>query len=345
LYRECDDKRGVANALGDLGSLALDRGDYEQASSLLEESLRLHRELGSREDVIGVLDGLGVLASAKGDRDQAISFFSEALVLSRGLGNVRRTASSLGNLGITVLVHGDTEEATALLEESLAQFRRIGDVSNIAVGLVYLALAALTQGEHERARVLCRESLELLQKAENRHLIADCLEVMAAAAAAQGGLQRAARLWGAAGALRAETGVPQQPEDSKLLDPYLAAARFGLGEAAWQTLLAEGRAMVPEQSVDYALSAEEPILPHPGTHLRRGDSAALSPRGEEIAVLVSRGLTNRQIASELSISEHTVATHMTKMLKRLGLNSRSTLSAWVAERGLSQTDQGDSRGY
>ena len=345
LYRECDDKRGVANALGDLGSLALDRGDYEQASSLLEESLRLHRELGSREDVIGVLDGLGVLASAKGDRDQAISFFSEALVLSRGLGNVRRTASSLGNLGITVLVHGDTEEATALLEESLAQFRRIGDVSNIAVGLVYLALAALTQGDHERARVLCRESLELLQKAENRHLIADCLEVMAAAAAAQGGLQRAARLWGAAGALRAEIGVPQQPEDSKLLDPYLAAARFGLGEAAWQTLLAEGRAMVPEQSVDYALSAEEPILPHPGTHLRRGDSAALSPRGEEIAVLVSRGLTNRQIASELSISEHTVATHMTKMLKRLGLNSRSTLSAWVAERGLSQTDQGDSRGY
>lgn len=345
LYRECDDKKGVASALGDLGSLALDQGDYEQAGSLLEESLRLHRELESREDVIGVLDGLGVLASAKGDRDQSISFFSEALVLSRGLGNVRRTASSLGNLGITMLVHGDTEEATVLLEESLAQFRNIGDISNIAVGLVYSALAALTQGDHERARVLCKESLELLQKSENRQLIADCLEVLAAATAAQGRAQRAARLWGAAEALRAEIGVPLQPEDSKLLDPYLAAARLSLGENAWQTSLAEGRAMVPEQSVDYALSAEDPILPRRATHRWRGNVAALSPRGEEVAILVSRGLTNRQIASELSISEHTVATHITKILKRLGLNSRSSLSSWVAERGLPQSDQGDSRGY
>ncbi len=66
-----------------------------------------------------------------------------------------------------------------------------------------------------------------------------------------------------------------------------------------------------------------------------GDSATLTPREEEVAVLVSRGLTNRQIASELSISEHTVATHVAKILKKLGLTSRSRLSAWVAERGLS----------
>jgi len=54
--------------------------------------------------------------------------------------------------------------------------------------------------------------------------------------------------------------------------------------------------------------------------------------------LVSRGLTNRQIASELSISEHTVATHIAKILKRLNLNSRSRLSAWMAARGLTLSD-------
>ncbi len=86
LYRISNDKRGVANVLGDLGSLALDRGDYEEATSLLVESLTLHRELGSKEEVVGVLNGLGVLASAKGDREQSISYFSEALALSRGLG-------------------------------------------------------------------------------------------------------------------------------------------------------------------------------------------------------------------------------------------------------------------
>ena len=338
LYRSSKDKRGVANALGDLGSLALDQGDYARATSLLEESLTLHRELGSKEEVVGVLNGLGVLASADGDRERSVSFFSEALALSRGSGSVRKNAVSLGNLGITMLVHGDTEQATVLLDESLALFRGIGDSSNIAIGLMYSALAALTRGDHERVKALSEESLKLLQKVEDKQHIADCLEIMAGGAGAQGQAQRAARLWGAAEAMREDIGVPLQPEDRKLLDPYLATARSSLGEVAWQATLAEGRAMMTEQAIEYALSAEEPVLRPPGVRRSGGGSAALTPREEEVAVLVSRGLTNRQIASELSISEHTVATHITKVLKKLGLSSRSRLSAWVAERGLSPSD-------
>jgi predicted ATPase/DNA-binding SARP family transcriptional activator/DNA-binding CsgD family transcriptional regulator/Flp pilus assembly protein TadD len=343
LYRRSNDKRGVANALGDLGSLALDRGDYEQATSLLEESLAFHRELGSREDIIGILDGLGVLASARGDREHSISFFSEALALSRATGNVRRTAASLGNLGITMLVDGDPEQATVLLEESLALFRDLGSSSNIAIGLMYSALAALTKGDHGRVQKLGVESLKFLQKAQDKQHIADCLEIMAGAAGAQGSAKRAARLWGAAAALREEIGVPLQPEVRKLLDPYLERARSSLGELAWQATLAEGRAMMPKQAIEYSLSVEEPALPSPATHRLGRGSAVLTPRKEEVAVLVSRGLTNRQIASELSISEHTVATHITKILKRLGLNSRSRLSAWVAERGSSPPEYSDSR--
>jgi predicted ATPase/DNA-binding SARP family transcriptional activator/DNA-binding CsgD family transcriptional regulator len=345
LFRRSSDKRGVANALGDLGSLALDRGDYQQATSLLEESLTLHRELGSREDIIGILDSLGVLASAKGDPQRSISFFSEALVLSRGIGNVRRTATSLGNLGITMLVYGDPDRAAVLLDESLASFREIGDNSNIAISLMHSAFAALIRGDHERVRVLSDESLELLQRAEDRQHIADCLEIMAGGAGARGRAQRAARLWGAAEALREEIGVLLQPENRKVLDPFLAAARSSLGEAAWQVALAEGRAMMPEQAIEYALSAEDPAPSPPVIRRPSGDSAVITPREEEVAVLVSRGLTNRQIASVLSISEHTVASHIAKTLKRLGLNSRSRLSAWVAERGKSPSVESDSRRY
>jgi predicted ATPase/DNA-binding SARP family transcriptional activator/DNA-binding CsgD family transcriptional regulator len=339
LYRRSGDKTGVANVLGDLGSLALDRGDYEQATSLLQESLTLHRELGSREDLIGVLDGLGVLASAKGEQEQSISFFSEALALSRGTGNVRRTAVSLGNLGFTMLAHGDPGQAKALLDESLALFREIGDSSNIAVSLMNSALATLSKGDHGRVQALCEESLKLLQKAQDTQHIADCLGIMASAAGAQGSAKRAARLWGAAEALREEVGVPLQPEDRMVLDPYLATARSSLGEIAWRTTLVEGRAMTSEQAIEYALDAGESLLPSLATHRTSENTTVLTPREEEVAVLVSRGLTNRQIASELSISEHTVATHIAKILKRLGLSSRSRLSAWVAERRFPQTFQ------
>jgi DNA-binding CsgD family transcriptional regulator len=260
------------------------------------------------------------------------------LALSRETGNVGRNAVSLGNLGITMLVHGDTEQATVLLEESLALFRDIGDSSNIAVGLMHSALAALTRGDHERVKTLSGESLKLLQKGEDKQHIADCLEVMAGGAGAQGRAQRAARLWGAAEAMREDIGVPLQPEDRELLDPYLASARSSLGEAVWQATQAEGRAMMPERAIEYALSTEEPVLRPPVVRRSGRGSAALTPREEEVAMLVSHGLTNRQIASELSISQHTVATHIAKILKRLGLGSRSRLSAWVAERGLPPSD-------
>jgi DNA-binding CsgD family transcriptional regulator len=163
---------------------------------------------------------------------------------------------------------------------------------------------------------------------------------MAGGAGAQGRAQRAARLWGAAEAMREDISVPLQPEDRKLLDPYLTTARSSLGEAVWQAELAEGRAMMPEQAIEYALSVEEPGSTLPLIRRSGGGSAALTPREEEVAVLVSHGLTNRQIASELSISEHTVATHITKILKRLGLSSRARLSAWVAERRLPPSDYG-----
>ena len=59
-----------------------------------------------------------------------------------------------------------------------------------------------------------------------------------------------------------------------------------------------------------------------------GVSAALTRREEEIAVLIARGLTNRQISAELAISELTVASHVRKILKKLGLRLR----AQIAER-------------
>jgi DNA-binding NarL/FixJ family response regulator len=99
--------------------------------------------------------------------------------------------------------------------------------------------------------------------------------------------------------------------------------------------------MMPEQAMEYSLSAEDPVLPAPVARRLGRRPATLAPltrREEEVAVLVSHGLTNRQIASELFISEHTVATHITKILKRLALSSRSRLSAWVAERGLPPTE-------
>jgi len=58
----------------------------------------------------------------------------------------------------------------------------------------------------------------------------------------------------------------------------------------------------------------------------------LIQREQEVALLVAQGLTNRQVAAKLVISEHTAATHVRKILKKLGLSSRAQVSAWIAGR-------------
>ncbi len=87
--------------------------------------------------------------------------------------------------------------------------------------------------------------------------------------------------------------------------------------------------MQQEEAIEYALGTE-PTTPAAPKRPTLGESPdPLTRREQEIAALIARGLTNRQIATELSISEHTVANHVAKILKKLDLHSRSQLAAWV----------------
>jgi DNA-binding NarL/FixJ family response regulator len=47
---------------------------------------------------------------------------------------------------------------------------------------------------------------------------------------------------------------------------------------------------------------------------------------------MARELSNRQIASQLMLSEHTVATHVRNILKKLGLRSRTQIATWFTEQ-------------
>ncbi|HLJ81135.1 MAG TPA: LuxR C-terminal-related transcriptional regulator, partial [Ktedonobacterales bacterium] len=60
----------------------------------------------------------------------------------------------------------------------------------------------------------------------------------------------------------------------------------------------------------------------------------LTAREREVARLVARGMSNRNIAGDLVLSERTVETHVTNILLKLGFTSRAQIAAWAAERGL-----------
>ena len=89
-----------------------------------------------------------------------------------------------------------------------------------------------------------------------------------------------------------------------------------------------------EEAIEYALAAEEPGSPASRTPEQSSPGRQLTEltrREREVASLVARGLTNRQIAKELVISKYTVDNHLRNILKKLGLDSREQVAAQMDE--------------
>jgi non-specific serine/threonine protein kinase len=119
-----------------------------------------------------------------------------------------------------------------------------------------------------------------------------------------------------------------------LHEPQLVAAHSRLDQGAWEKSFAEGQAMGLEGAVEYALSEEEPdtsTSPVSTVPPTEQTTPNLTQREREVALLLARGLTNRQIARELSISERTAGNHVAKILRKLGLSSRAQIGALVVE--------------
>ena len=114
-------------------------------------------------------------------------------------------------------------------------------------------MGSAAAGDHERAEALHEESLVLCRELGDKLIGSESLEGLACAAGAKGEAERAARLFGAAEALREAVGYQQAPRERALREPYLAAARSRVDEAAWAAAWEEGRSMEFEDAVVYAL--------------------------------------------------------------------------------------------
>lgn len=96
-----------------------------------------------------------------------------------------------------------------------------------------------------------------------------------------------------------------------------------------------------EEAVEYALMRDEtdpPTAPVPEQTQPGEPMGGLTRREQEVAALIARGLTNRQVSAELAISERTAASHVKWILKKLDLRSRAQIASWLTERRMLTLD-------
>ena len=341
LYEALGNEQRVADCLASLGWVAQFQGDAARVTTLFERSLATARGSGNQAVVPSVLSGMAFIAREGGDFGRAQKLWGEALAVARERGDLFEAATILKNMGYTELARDDHERSTALIEEALVLGRRIGNKHMETDCLMILGIAAALRGDPQHAKAQLQEGLVFYVELGLKADTAESLEGLAETAGALGEYARAARLWGAAERLRENFAVSWTLAERMLYEPRLAAARTRLGAAEWEEAFAEGKAMTTREAVEYALSEEGSTTPTPQAPdqpVAYAHPPSLTRREREVAVLVARGLTNRQIAARLVISESTAETHLARIFKKVGLHSRTQLTVWVNSRGLSSSN-------
>jgi non-specific serine/threonine protein kinase len=135
------------------------------------------------------------------------------------------------------------------------------------------------------------------------------------------------RLAAATDGQRQTIGAAAFPSERRYLDRWLADARRTLGPHAYEQAWQDGHASTLDQSVGLAEALMQ-------ARVATATESALSPRETEVAALLGRGLTNKQIAAELVVSPTTVRSHVEHILAKLDLTSRAQIAVWASRQGL-----------
>jgi predicted ATPase/transcriptional regulator with XRE-family HTH domain len=240
-------------ALGHLGHIARRQGDLEQATTYIEEGVKLLQ--ADAEPIAGVfLSDLGHIVLMRGDLKRAEAYFEESLTLARRVGADFCAGFPLAGLAQLALARGDLERAAAYFEENLALTRRVGADFWQGHVLAGLAHVARLRGDLAQAARLAREQLVTWRGVVVPTYFAGWLESFSLLAASAGQGAKAARLLGAAAAWREMVGEAQAPQWRAEIEQVIAPARAALGETAWAPAFTAGQALTLEEAIDEALN-------------------------------------------------------------------------------------------
>jgi DNA-binding NarL/FixJ family response regulator len=331
LWRRLADAWHLGAALYLVGHLSRILGDIATAEGLLEDAAA--RSHGSGNLYYEALSRIALadLHTSRADLGTALRSAEEARGLADQTGRPRLIVHALRSLADVQLERGELRAAAALADEavSLARAQRLSSWW-LVQGLLTSAKLATLQRDVARATVLVLEALSLSREIGNRAAIAPALDVVAQLAILAGQTRRAMVLATAAARIRETLGGALLPASVRLRAQLDATLGTALSRDTRRAAAREGWALEVDASIAYALVG---LQAAPAARDKQPLNA-LTPREREVARLVAQGLSNRQVAERLVLTEKTAANHLGRVFDKLGVQSRGQLAARARELDL-----------
>lgn len=337
------DPAELAKALNAIGVVAQWQEDIPCVESVLTRALAIREGLG---DELGIAEVLGNLGNAKldiGKLEEAEAMLAAALPVYQAHDRIYWSGETLTLLGHTARAQGDKDRSVEYHEAAVETLRQLPGKNKLADALICLGWAELQRGGSSRARPAYREGLAIAAASEDWMRMGRSVGGAAEIAGAGGDPALAARLFSAAARQRAEEQVVLKPSIQAELDQFIARVRERLSDAAFTSAWAEGSGLSLEEAVHEAtLVLADDWKPAPRVSTGDGldsvtiasQSSRVTQRERQVLRQLVAGRSDKEIAELLFISHRTVSSHVTSIMSKLGVPSRTAAAAYAVRYAL-----------
>jgi len=320
------------------------RGEYARALAVAQRGLAIAEEIEHRQWMTAGHRALGALYLDLLALSEAKPHLEQALALAQEIGSRYWTRIASGFLALVCVAQHDVTRAESLLSAAL---RPDDPAQTVGQRLVWYARAELALARNDpplalhitdqlfasAAGLSSESSIPRLAKVRGEALIklkqaaeAETLLQQAQATALKGGLRPL--LWRidldlgklAHAQRRYEEAERRFAEALETLDELASGLP---DESLHQHFLRHGQALFPRTRQPSAL------------RLTKKTFGGLTERERAVAALIALGKSNREIADALVVAPHTIETHVSSILSKLGFTSRTQIALWATEKGLS----------
>jgi predicted ATPase/DNA-binding CsgD family transcriptional regulator len=326
LARPGGDDRIRSHALHARITLAIVQGEHSVGMEAVSEASGIARRLGDEALIVRILANQAALEVLAGDLSAARATSADATALAARLGDDMSFIAAAQSEAFVAGREGDFRRMRDVGLAAAARSRECDELFMLSVHLTSAGMGALMLGDHAAGEAALADALRATLVIDDRPGIVLRMEMLATAASMAGRADRAAELLGASEMLRHAIGAEPSPFTMPLVESAREQSTAALGEARYNKAFEVGASLDREGAIGLALGKKIGRMPGPATD---GTKDLLGKREREVAELVAEGLSNKEIATRLFLSERTVETHVYNILNKLGFNSRVNIAAWV----------------